>query len=120
MAGHGSPRGVRQGGRCMGTPNKRTLERQAEMDELLAAGDSPLAYMLKVMRDARAEPATRRDAARAAAPYCHPRLSGIDVGSGEGGALIIELVQFNKEDLKNNHARPLPYSATEALPARGN
>jgi hypothetical protein len=42
-AGHGSPRGVRQGGRRQGTPNKRTLERQAEMDELLAAGDSPLA-----------------------------------------------------------------------------
>ena len=30
----------------MGTPNMRTLERQAEMDELLAAGISPLEYML--------------------------------------------------------------------------
>ena len=58
--------------------------------------------------------------ARAAAPYCHPRLSAVDVGNGEGGDLIIELVQFNKEDLKNNHAQPLPYSATETLPTRNN
>ena len=98
MAGHGSPRGVRQGGRRQGTPNKRTLERQAEMDELLAAGDSPLAYMLGVMRDGRADPAMRLEAARTAAPYCHPRLSAVDVGNSEGGPLIVEIVRFGRDD----------------------
>ena len=92
--------GHKTGGRRQGTPNKRTLERQAEMDELLAAGGSPLAYMLGVMRDGRADPAMRLEAARTAAPYCHPRLSAVDVGNSDGGNLIIEIIEFNKEDLQ--------------------
>jgi hypothetical protein len=35
---------------------------------------SPLAYLLAIVNDESADPARRDRAARAAAPYCHPRL----------------------------------------------
>jgi hypothetical protein len=64
------------------------------MDELLAAGISPLEYMLGTVRDKRADPAVRLEAARAAAPYCHPRLSAVDVSNSDGGPLVVEIVRF--------------------------
>jgi hypothetical protein len=50
--------------------------------------------MLGVMRDGRLDPAMRLEAARAAAPYVHPRLSAVDVGSSGGGPLVVEIVRF--------------------------
>jgi hypothetical protein len=47
----------------------------------LGAGPTPLDHMLKVMRDENAEPAKRLDAAKAAAPYVHPRLASVAVGN---------------------------------------
>ena len=44
-------------------------------------GITPLDYMLQVMRDESAEPAKRLDAAKAAAPYVHPRLASVAVGN---------------------------------------
>jgi hypothetical protein len=44
-------------------------------------GTTPLDYMLQVMRDESAEPAKRLDAAKAAAPYVHPRLASVAVGN---------------------------------------
>jgi hypothetical protein len=46
-----------------------------------ASGAAPLDYMLQVMRDDGAEPAKRLDAAKAAAPYVHPRLASVAVGN---------------------------------------
>jgi len=46
-----------------------------------ASGASPLDYMLQVMRDDAVEPAKRLDAAKAAAPYVHPRLASVAVGN---------------------------------------
>jgi hypothetical protein len=40
-----------------------------------ATGITPLAFLLQVMRDKTLDKAIRLDAAKAAAPYCHPRLS---------------------------------------------
>ena len=45
------------------------------------SGATPLDYMLQVMRDESAEPAKRLDAAKAAAPYVHPRLASVAVGN---------------------------------------
>jgi hypothetical protein len=59
--------GHKTGRRRQDTKNKRTLERHAEMDELLAAGVSPLEYMLRTVRDGRAGPAVHIVAA--GAPY---------------------------------------------------
>ena len=47
-----------------------------------AEGLSPLDYILKVMRDEGKTEAERLDAAKAAAPYMHPRLQAIE-HSGE-------------------------------------
>lgn len=47
-----------------------------------ADGLSPLDYILNVMRDEKKTEAERLDAAKAAAPYMHPRLQAIE-HSGE-------------------------------------
>ena len=68
--------GRREGaGRKLGSPNKATIARQAE---IAASGLTPLDYMLQVMRDEEADTAARLDAAKAAAPYVHPRLTSIE------------------------------------------
>lgn len=63
-------------GRQRGSPNRRT---QAQVEAVLATGISPLDYLLAVMRDETRLTKTRMDAARAAAPYVHPRLSAIQI-----------------------------------------
>jgi hypothetical protein len=54
-------------------------------DEALAAirasGAAPLDYLLQVIRDESLELAKRLDAAKAAAPYVHPRLASLAVGN---------------------------------------
>jgi len=80
MAGHG---GARPGsGRKPGSPNKATQEQR---DAVAASGLTPLDYMLKVMRDAGADEAKRLDAAKAAAPYCHARLSAVELSGAVAG-----------------------------------
>lgn len=62
-------------GRKKGAPNKRTIETQAAV---AATGQTPLDYMLSVMRgdgDVR----MRLAAAQAAAPYVHAKLSSIEL-----------------------------------------
>jgi hypothetical protein len=49
--------------------------------EIAASGATPLDYMLQVMRDEGQELAKRLDAAKAAAPYVHPRLASVAVGN---------------------------------------
>lgn len=71
--------GARAGaGRKAGSPNKATAERQAEV---AASGLTPLDYMLQVMRDEERMPDVRLDAAKAAAPYVHPKLASIDMNA---------------------------------------
>ena len=76
MAGHGSPKGVRQGGRQKGTPNRATAAREAA---IAASGLTPLDYMLTVLRDETMKPERRDWAANAAAPYVHPKLASVDM-----------------------------------------
>lgn len=83
MAG-GSRPGERRGGRKKGVPNKATAARQAE---IAASGETPLDYMLRVMRDPSADHERRDKMAAAAAPYVHPRLNAVTV-SGENGGPI--------------------------------
>lgn len=72
------PKGTRVGGRQKGTPNKATSAKAAEIK---ASGLTPLDYMLQILRDAALDPAQRLDAAKAAAPYVHPRLASVDLGN---------------------------------------
>ena len=72
MSGRG---GKREGaGRPAGALNKRTEENISAME---ASGLSPLDYLLQVMRDETGELGARLEAAKAAAPYVHPKLSSI-------------------------------------------
>ncbi len=84
-------------GRKPGATNKVT---RAAKEKALKGGISPLEYMLKVMR--RPIPAkvgveiklqheaVRMDAAKAAAPYIHPKLSSTVLTGEGGGPLKVE------------------------------
>jgi hypothetical protein len=47
-----------------------------------ASGETPLEYMLRVMRDVTVEHSRRDEMAKAAAPYLHPRLQAIEAKVG--------------------------------------
>jgi len=65
--------GLRPGaGRPAGSLNKRTRETVAEIE---ATGVTPLQFLLQVMRNPAKPDNERIEAAKAAAPYVHARLS---------------------------------------------
>jgi hypothetical protein len=87
--------GARKGaGRKTGSATKRTRE---IADRAAENGITPLEFMLEVMRqepgpdlDPRvylAAVALRFEAAKAAAPYVHPRLAAIELTGEDGGAI---------------------------------
>ena len=63
-------------GRKKGIPNRSTQERMAA---LIAGGESPLEFMLRVMRDTTVDYSVRQDMAKASAPYMHPRLATTEI-----------------------------------------
>jgi len=67
--------GFKTGGRQKGTPNKLTSDTRRAIAE---GGETPLEYMIRVMRDETVEPSRRDAMARTAAPYLHPRLLAVD------------------------------------------
>ena len=70
------PGGARPGaGRPRGRKSGKTL---ALLDAVATQGLTPLEYLLNLLRDEQLERAVRLDAAKAAAPYVHPRLAQID------------------------------------------
>jgi hypothetical protein len=92
--------------RPKGAPNKATKARE----EILSRGGlMPLGHLLEVMRDEGETPERRMAAAIAAAPYCHPRLSAVDLRAYQEihQARRIEVVQ----------ADALPPRAVEMLRA---
>jgi hypothetical protein len=67
--------GARQGaGRKSGAASIKTRE---IADEAAKSGITPLEYMLAVLRDEDRPGEERMEAAKSAAPYCHPRLNAI-------------------------------------------
>jgi hypothetical protein len=84
--------GKREGaGRKTGSLTRRTRE---VAEGAIGEGQTPLEYMLGVMRDPTKEHALRADMAKAAAPYVHPRLAAIEHTGKDGGALTVEIVRF--------------------------
>src|SRR5215470_15608713 len=76
--GRGSRPGERRGGREKGTPYKRTAAlRAALLAEFELSGGTPLDVMLTVMRNPALPLQLRFDAAKKAAPFCHPKLAPI-------------------------------------------
>lgn len=79
--------GAREGaGRKPGIPNKRTAELQKAVAR---AGITPLDYMLGIIRDTSIDHPIRLDAAKAAAPYVHPKLASIEHSGPDGGPIPI-------------------------------
>ncbi len=81
--------GVKTGGRTKGTPNKANAAKAAE---IAATGETPLDYMLRVMRDATADHERRDKMATAAAPYVHAKLASVE-HKGEGGGPVQVIIQ---------------------------
>jgi len=71
--------GKRDGaGRKPGSPNTKS---RLIADRAASEGITPLEYMLSVMRSEEAEIEVRFEAAKAAAPYIHPRLSAVEMNA---------------------------------------
>ncbi len=68
--------GTKSGGRKKGRINKVTA---GQSIEAIASGLSPMGFLLSVMRDESEDKRERIDAAKAVAPYIHPRLSNVDM-----------------------------------------
>jgi hypothetical protein len=66
-------------------PSRRAAAKSAGPRKTQAAKQSPLDYMLQVLRDPEASPAERKWAAEKAAPYLHPRLQSVE----HGGAVTL-------------------------------
>ena len=74
----GKPKGgARAGaGRKKGSVTKKTAETARKA---AAKGITPVEYMLSLVHNKKLKQAVRLDAAKAAAPYVHPRLSSVEV-----------------------------------------
>ena len=69
-------------GRKPGSRNRRTVEQEAAITE---SGVTPLEFLTEVFRNEENALDTRIDAAKAAAPYCHAKLSSVEMSGPEGG-----------------------------------
>ena len=86
-------KGIKTGGRQKGTPNKVTVEREAE---IASSGLTPLEHFLEILRDNGRQDKERFAAAVAAAPYCHPKLAPSEhLGRVDtGGVTIVRLTDL--------------------------
>lgn len=67
-----------RGGKRTGAGRPKGSSDRAKIAKAVAkSGQTPLAYMLGVMRSSKVPEARRDEMAKAAAPYCHPRLTSI-------------------------------------------
>lgn len=84
--------GKKTGGRKRGVPNKSTASKAKEIE---ASGLTPLDYMLALLRDEQQPADIRFEAAKAAAPYVHPKLSAVQHGGPGGGPIQhVNTVEF--------------------------
>lgn len=98
--------GARKGaGRKAGSATKKTRE---IADKAIAEGLSPLEFMLNLMRSqapAGASPEVAMDhvkaqfeAAKAAAPYVHPRLAAVEHSGKDGAPLAPAVINLVRQD----------------------
>jgi hypothetical protein len=86
MTIRGSKPGEHRGGRTKGTPNRATAAKAAE---IAASGQTPLDYMIQVMRDPTVDAGRRDEMARAAAPYVHPKLAATEHKANLGSPIQV-------------------------------
>jgi hypothetical protein len=85
--------GRRQGaGRKPGSGLAKRTRKIAE--RATATGNTPLEYMLAVMRDIGADVKRRDEMAKAAAPFIHPRLAAVEHSGDEKSPLVVKIVRY--------------------------
>ena len=67
--------------------------RQRERKKPMEGATAPLDYLLRIMRDKDQDARLRLDAAKAAAPYCHARLSSTELSGPSGGPVSVQTSQ---------------------------
>jgi hypothetical protein len=94
-------------GRPRGSKAKKT---QDIAIAAMAAGITPLEFMLQIMRDEAVDPLIRMDMAKASAPYMHARLASTEVSGPGGDALVpiitVEIIKFTDRETGLVSARP--------------
>lgn len=85
----GARPGERRGGRKPGIKNKASIAREAEVK---ASGITPLEYLLSEMRNPKLKSSERRQCARDAAPYVHPKLASVEMTGKNGEPLAAPTV----------------------------
>lgn len=101
MNGHG---GARKGaGKPRGAKTRVTQEAIQRAGE----GETPLEYMLRVMRSAGVPDERRDEMALAAAPYVHAKLSQIET-KGETTIRTVSAEPTTPEQWEQQHAAPSP------------
>lgn len=85
-------KGLKTGGRRKGSRNKAP---QAQAAAIAASGLTPLEFLLSVLRDPEKQYAARIDAAKAAAPYVHPKLANIELTGKDKGPLEVNIVRYS-------------------------
>ena len=84
----GAGPGERRGGRAKGVKNHASIAREAAVK---ASGITPLEFLLAEMRNPKRTVAVRRQCARDAAPYVHPKLAAIEhTGKSDGAPIKID------------------------------
>jgi hypothetical protein len=107
-------KGQKTGGRKKGSKNKikppedviRKVEAEA-VANCIATGESPLSYMLRVMRDPTVEHPRRDEMARAAAPYVHAKISSENTKTTDNQITLLQLVLGSYEFEVAEKAKPI-------------
>ena len=98
-------------GRPKGTPNKASTAREGK---IAATGHTPLSYLISILQDPMQDVPTRMDAAKAAAPYVHPRLAQVELRGEVEHRFVARLPEPSVEplDWQRRHAPVIEGTAT--------
>ena len=91
-----------EAGRPKGAKNRRTLLREEASRRAANTGVSPLEFLLRIMRDENKSKEVRIAGAKAALPYCLPRLSASHVTVDGQVSHEVWLVRLSKEIAKED------------------
>jgi hypothetical protein len=101
-----------KGGRRPGAgrpPGSKTKKSVAIALAAAAAGESPLEFLLRTMRDETVDPDVRRASAIAAAPYVHPRLAATTLKGPDDGPLEVVIFKTFYDGAEAQHVSTDPY-----------
>jgi hypothetical protein len=70
------------------------IDNELRQRALADNAETPLEYMLRVMRDGRADKSRRDDMAKSAAPYLHAKLASLQPASESDGSPLEYLVRW--------------------------